>query len=152
MSVYFFVDIFRRFFIFLTLYVHLVRKRTLNHLAKLSSSCGFESSCSHLNFRFRACFEQGVPWHSGNYRVWIRSETRTWHEKNIQSVCSFSFKSELKIKIFLILLRFNAVNKLTMLSSVVLNELSFDIFAPFGSFGSDLSEKFKVLQLSWNSV
>ena len=21
----------------------------------------FESSCSHLNFRFRACFEQGVP-------------------------------------------------------------------------------------------
>ena len=31
---------------------HLVRKRTLNHLAKLAS---------HLNFRFRACFEQGVP-------------------------------------------------------------------------------------------
>ena len=39
--------------------------------------CGFESSCSHLNFRFRACFEQGVFWHSGNYRVWIHSETRT---------------------------------------------------------------------------
>ena len=34
---------------------------------------------------FRACFEQGVPWHSGNYRVWIHSETRTWHDKNIQS-------------------------------------------------------------------
>ena len=33
------------------------------------SGCGFESSCSHLNFRFRACFEQGVPWHSGNYSV-----------------------------------------------------------------------------------
>ena len=46
---------------------------------------GFESSCSHLNFRFRACFEQGVPWHSGNYKVWIHSETRTWHDKNIQS-------------------------------------------------------------------
>ena len=52
---------------------HLVRKRTLNHLAKLVwvfvyelSASGFESSCSHLNFRFRACFEQGVPWHSGN--------------------------------------------------------------------------------------
>ena len=27
---------------------------------KLSAS-GFEPSCSHLNFRFRACFEQGVP-------------------------------------------------------------------------------------------
>ena len=47
---------------------------------------GFESSCSHLNFRFHACFEQGVPWHSGNYRVCIHSETRTWHDKNIQSV------------------------------------------------------------------
>ena len=51
---------------------------------KISSS-GFESSCSHLNFRFRACFKQGVPWYSGNYRVWIHSETRTWHDKNIQS-------------------------------------------------------------------
>ena len=49
------------------------------------SGSGFESSCSHLNFRFRACFEQGVPWHSGNYRVWIHSETRTWHDKNMQS-------------------------------------------------------------------
>ena len=24
------------------------------------SGCGFETSCSHLNFRCRACFEQGV--------------------------------------------------------------------------------------------
>ena len=30
-------------------------------------------------------FKQGVPWYSGNYRVWIHSETRTWHDKNIQS-------------------------------------------------------------------
>ena len=44
------------------------------------SGCGFESSCSHLNFRFRACFKQGVPWHSGNYRVWIHSEMRAWHD------------------------------------------------------------------------
>ena len=50
-----------------------------------SSGCGFESSWSHLNFRFRACFEQGLSWHSGNYRVWIQSETRTWHDQNIQS-------------------------------------------------------------------
>ena len=48
------------------------------------SGCGFKSSCSHLNFKFRACFEQGVPWHSDNYRVWIHSEMRTWHDKNIQ--------------------------------------------------------------------
>ena len=40
------------------------------------SRSGFESSWSHLNLRFRACSEQGVPQHSGNYRVWIHSETR----------------------------------------------------------------------------
>ena len=50
------------------------------------NGCGFESRYSHLNFRYRACFEQGVPWHSGNYRVWIHSETRTWYDKNIQTV------------------------------------------------------------------
>ena len=43
------------------------------------------TSCSHFNFRFRACFKQGVPWHSGNYRVWTHSEMRTCHDKNIQS-------------------------------------------------------------------
>ena len=49
------------------------------------SGCTFESSCSHLNFRFRDCFEQRVPWHWRNYRVWIHSERRTWHDNNIQS-------------------------------------------------------------------
>ena len=49
--------------------------------------CGFESHCSRSNFRFRVCFEQGVPWHSGNYKVWIHSETRSRQDKNIQSVC-----------------------------------------------------------------
>ena len=29
------------------------------------SGCGFESRCCHLNFRYGACFEQGVPWYSG---------------------------------------------------------------------------------------
>ena len=46
---------------------------------------GFKSSCSLLNFRFHACLEQGVPWHSGNYRVWIHTETCMWHDKNIES-------------------------------------------------------------------
>ena len=51
----------------------LSRKRTLNHLSKCSfrdtqpliqvfvyelSGCGFESRCSHSNFRYRASFEQ----------------------------------------------------------------------------------------------
>ena len=29
------------------------------------SGCRFESWCGHLNFRYGACFEEGVPWHSG---------------------------------------------------------------------------------------
>ena len=57
---------------------HLVCKRTLNHLeiwlngwvfVYELSGCGFESRYCHLNFRYGACFKQGVPWHSGNYRV-----------------------------------------------------------------------------------
>ena len=71
--------------------------RTHNQLVRLNgrvsvyelSGCGFEFRCSHLNYRFRACFEQGVPWHSGSYRVWIHSETRTWHDKNIESFNEF---------------------------------------------------------------
>ena len=43
---------------------HVVRKRTLNHLAKWVvyelSGCRFESRCCHLNFRYGDCFEQGV--------------------------------------------------------------------------------------------
>ena len=58
---------------------HLVHKQTLNHLVPVwlngwvfiyeLSGCGFESCCCPLNFRYCTCFEQGVPWHSGNYRV-----------------------------------------------------------------------------------
>ena len=40
------------------------------------SGCGFESRCGHLDFRYPACFEQGVTWHSGNYSVWIHSCVR----------------------------------------------------------------------------
>ena len=56
------------------------------------SGSGLEPSCSHLNFRLPACFEQGVPWHLGSYIVWIHSETRTWHDKNIQSYLKYIFK------------------------------------------------------------
>ena len=62
----------------------------LNYLASLAKwlsvrfriSCGFESSCSHLNFRFCACFEQGVLWHSYNYRVW--NAYVTWKEHTVR--------------------------------------------------------------------
>ena len=50
------------------------------------SGCEFESRWSHLNCRYCTCFEQGVPWHSDNCRVWIHSETHTWHDKNIWPV------------------------------------------------------------------
>ena len=50
------------------------------------NGCGFKSSCSQLNFRFRACFEQGVLWHSSNYRVWSLSGTCAWHDKNKQLI------------------------------------------------------------------
>ena len=49
------------------------------------SRCKFESGCCHLNFRYHACFEQGVPWHSEIYRVRNHSEIRTWHDKNIRT-------------------------------------------------------------------
>ena len=51
--------------------------RTHNHLVcKLNS---------HLYLRYLSCFQQGVPWHSGNNRVWIYSKTSRWPDKNIQS-------------------------------------------------------------------
>ena len=53
------------------------------------SGCGFKSRCSYLYSRYRFCFEQGVPWHSGNYRVWINSETHAWHNKNIQWIWDY---------------------------------------------------------------
>ena len=53
------------------------------------SDCGFESNCGHLHFRYGTCFKQGVPWHSANYRVWIHSETCTWHDKNKKSNAPF---------------------------------------------------------------
>ena len=67
----------------------------LNHLASLAKWLNFplqtkwfEFRCCHLIFRYRAYFEQGVPWHSGNCRVQIHSKTRFWHDKNTQ----YSFK------------------------------------------------------------
>ena len=69
---------------------HLVGKRTLNHFAKLTKwlACVVSTYLYgiHLNFRYRACFKEGVPWHSGNYRVYVHSEMHTWHNNNIQGL------------------------------------------------------------------
>ena len=59
--------------------------------------CVVESRCNHINFRYRACFEQGVPWNPDNYIVWIHSETHTWHDKNIRSSKHWSIRSLLNI-------------------------------------------------------
>ena len=67
------------------LYVLIMSRTRLRVKPHSIVCCGFESSCGHLNFRFRVCFEQGVRWHSGSYRMWIHHETRTWHKNNIQS-------------------------------------------------------------------
>ena len=91
---------------------HLVRKWTLNYLAKLAKwlscvvstylydtfdymflSCHIrvsewisvqlpecQGTLSSKQARYRACFDEVVPWHSDNCRVWIRSEMRTWYD------------------------------------------------------------------------
>ena len=80
---------------------HLVCKRTFTHLAKLAvwingwvfayelASCWLESRWRHLNFRYCTSFEQGVPWHSGNYRVLIHSKNAymTWWEQTAWKQC-----------------------------------------------------------------
>ena len=55
------------------------------------SGCGLESRCSHITFKYRACFKQEVPWHSNNYRVKIHSKMRMWHDKNIHSIVKLFF-------------------------------------------------------------
>ena len=60
---------------------------------------GFESSWSHLNFRFSAGFEQGVPWHSGNYSVdspWNTHVTWQKHTVSYQYVMKIYIDTEVK--------------------------------------------------------
>ena len=61
---------------------HLVLKRTpvwLNGwvLVYKLSDCGSESDCCHLNFRYRACFDHRVPWHSWSFPIRISSVNLT---------------------------------------------------------------------------
>ena len=50
------------------------------------SGSEFESSCSHLNSDYAPVSSKEF-----HYRVWIHSETRTWHDKNIQYTMKFFF-------------------------------------------------------------
>ena len=69
---------------------HLVHKRTLNHLAKLATSgwtkwLSVRVQLQSLKFQISRLLRARSSWHSGNYRVWIHSETRKVTDKNIQS-------------------------------------------------------------------
>ena len=46
------------------------------------SGCGFEFRSIELNLRYRAYFEQRVPRHLRNYRLWNHSEMCTWRDNN----------------------------------------------------------------------
>ena len=49
---------------FLSYHVHMSEQIHTLYLPEcqgIPCVCGFESCCSHLNFRFCACIEQGVP-------------------------------------------------------------------------------------------
>ena len=96
------------------------------------NGCGFESRCSHINFRYPAFFEQGLPWHSGNYRLQIHCKKAyvTWQEhtgkwtswdcwhhqiiKSYQFVKTWNFSlifivSNMKISIFITMFLINVV-------------------------------------------
>ena len=76
---------------------HLVCKRTLNHLwlsVRLRTKWGFrfEYSCSHLNFRFLACFEQKfldiqATKECGFTLKPVRDMTRTYSLSNLCLIC-----------------------------------------------------------------
>ena len=73
------------------------------------------------------CFEQRVPWHSGNYRVWIHSEMRTWHDNNIQSI-HVGF-----IRLFGEAVAFNQISEQVMLSASMCSGKMFYVFISFQS-------------------
>ena len=57
---------------------------------------GFLSECQGIQLNFRCgydiSFKQGVPWHSGNYRVKIQYKTRMWHVRTYSSSFLMQFK------------------------------------------------------------
>ena len=95
------------------------------------SGCGFESSCSHLNLRFHAYFKQEVPWHSGNFRVWIHSETRTRHDKKRTVLLHYlPYVNILLISCLYLVLRVFSCQFRYRLVSLLLPYLLFSLFLP----------------------
>ena len=97
------------------------------------SGCGFASHCSHLNFIYRTCFEQGVPWHSGNDIVWIHAETYMWHDMKIQSNALYRY---------VLTAQLNQLASLAKWLSVCLRTKWFWVCVPLQSLTTKLFHKF----------
>ena len=73
------------------IYNHLVHKRTFNQLTKWLSVrlwtkwLWVQVQLQSLKLQSLRLLRARSSLHSGNSRVWILPETRTWHEKNIQA-------------------------------------------------------------------
>ena len=67
--------------------------------------CRFKSSCSHLNFRYPACFEEGVPWYSGAPKYCRFSlkyvadmiKTNGWNWFNGAKIFYFGFQKHFRV-------------------------------------------------------
>ena len=62
------------------------------------SGPGSESRCSHLNFRFRACLEQRVPWHSGKYNKYNKNDIGLYRDDGLAVFKNISGPKSEKIK------------------------------------------------------
>ena len=69
----------------------------LNHLASLTKQLSIrlwtkwlwvQANLQSLKLQILRLLRARVPWHSGNYRVWIHSETPMWYDKTIQCYVS----------------------------------------------------------------
>ena len=81
---------------------HLVRRRVwLNgwvFVYEQLSGCGFESCCCHLTLDMVPASSKEFLDIQANYRVWIHSETRTWHNNKTQSYYILHDKKHFIIK------------------------------------------------------
>ena len=121
---------------------HLVCKQALNYLAKWLSVrlrtkwLWVWVQLQSLKLQILRLLKQRVPWHSGNYRVWIHSQTRTWHDKNIQSWCFL-----LSWRWTVVMLKFVVDN--LMVNCIVIWHLN------LSCLNKDIKESFFFLSIKW---
>lgn len=73
------------------------------------TGCRLDSRYNSLNFRYCACSKQGPPRISGNFWMWIYSETRTWPDNIIQLNASHNNYSQHGSIFFSILTKWSSV-------------------------------------------